>query len=77
MHPGVEEAGFGQCKMSVLDGEHPEVWEHLDLSSFRFCPRSQAFNWRLLHGLDIDAVVRWVSRLTLAACLDVAIMRNI
>lgn len=35
-----------------------DIYSAVDLGSFQFTPRCNPFNWRLLHGLDVDALVR-------------------
>lgn len=34
-----------------------DIYSAVDLSNFQFTPRCHPFNWRLLHGLDVDALV--------------------
>lgn len=46
------------------------IWSHVDHLNFSFCLRNQAFDWRKLHGVDIDAVVRNVDVLAVEDILD-------
>lgn len=38
-----------------------DIYSSVDLGSFQFTPRCNPFNWRLLHGLDVDALVSFLS----------------
>lgn len=38
-----------------------DIYSAVDLGSFQFTPRCNPFNWRLLHGLDVDALVSFVA----------------
>jgi hypothetical protein len=39
-----------------------EYWSHVDDQCFTFAQRNQRFNWKLLHGIDVDEVVSAVER---------------
>lgn len=35
-----------------------DLWSRVATKNFAFRPRNQRFDWKLLHGIDIDEVVR-------------------
>jgi hypothetical protein len=35
-----------------------DLWSHVATKNFSFRPRNQRYDWKLLHGIDIDEVVR-------------------
>lgn len=39
-----------------------DIWTKVDLSGFSFTPRVLPFDWRLLHGVDADELVRVARR---------------
>jgi hypothetical protein len=49
-----------------------DIYSAVDLGSFQFTPRCNPFNWRLLHGLDVDALVRGSQTAAVAAPVCVA-----
>jgi len=52
--------GFHTAKapLPIATRRRADIWTHVDLRGFRFTPRITSFDWRLLHGLDPDQVVR-------------------
>lgn len=44
-----------------------DIYSAVDLSSFQFTTRCNPFNWRLLHGLDVDVLVSSVGSAATAA----------
>lgn len=39
-------------------GPRGDIWARVDLRGFAFSPRLACFDWKLLHGIDADDVVR-------------------
>lgn len=39
-------------------GPRGDIWARVDLRGFSFSPRVACFDWKLLHGIDADDVVR-------------------